>query len=65
MQLNKSMKKNKIYELRPNKTRILYFFKNERQEYVLLHAFTKKSQKTPKEEIEKAIREKKDYIRRN
>ena len=57
-------KNNKIYELRPDNTRIFYFFMDSNQEYVLLHAFTKKTQKAP-DEIKKAIKEKKDYIRRN
>ena len=58
------IKKNKIYELRPDNTRVFYFFMDANKKYVLLHAFTKKTQKTPKDEIEKAIKEKKDYIRR-
>ena len=57
-------KENGIYELRPKKTRVLYFFKNDDQQYVLLHAFTKKTNKTPKSEIDKAIKEKKDYMNR-
>ena len=32
--------------------------------YVLLHQFRKKSQKTPKREIEKAKTERNDYLRR-
>lgn len=53
-----------IWELRPGKNRILYFyFKNN--QYVLLHMFVKKTQKTPKQEIEKAINEMNDYIERH
>ena len=38
-----------IWELRPGKNRVLYFFqKNDK--YVLLHHFVKKTQKTPKKE---------------
>ena len=52
-----------IWELRPGKNRVLYFFyKNNK--YILLHHFVKKTQKTPKREIEKAKREMKDYIER-
>lgn len=52
-----------IWELRPGKNRVLYFFqKNDK--YVLLHHFVKKTQKTPKKEIEKAKKEMLDYIDR-
>lgn len=52
--------KDDIWELRPGNNRILYFyFHNE--EFVLLHMFKKKTQKTPKEEIEKAKREMVDF----
>lgn len=44
-----------IWELRPGNNRVFYFFfKNDT--FVLLHQFRKKSQKTPKREIEKAKR---------
>ncbi len=53
----------KIYELRPKKNRILYFvFSNN--EFVLLHGFKKKTQKTPINEINKALNEASDYERR-
>ncbi len=52
-----------IWELRPGNNRVFYFFyKNDT--YVLLHQFRKKSQKTPKREIEKAKTERNDYLRR-
>ena len=42
-----------IWELRPGNNRVLYFyFKNNT--FVLLHQFRKKTQKTPKREIERA-----------
>ena len=49
-----------IYELRPVSNRILYagWCGNE---YVLLHIFAKKTQKTPRREIEKAKRELEDF----
>lgn len=48
--------KDKIWELRPQRNRIL-FVTWENDSFVLLHTFVKKTQKTPKEEIEKAQRE--------
>ena len=52
-----------IWELRPGNNRVFYFFfKNDT--FVLLHQFRKKSQKTPKREIEKAKRERNDYLSR-
>ena len=52
-----------IWELRPGNNRVFYFFFRDNI-YVLLHQFRKKSQKTPKHEIEKAKRERDDYISR-
>ena len=52
-----------IWELRPGSNRVLYFYyKNDT--FVLLHHFRKKSQKTPRREIEKAKAERDDYISR-
>lgn len=52
-----------IWELRPGNNRVFYFFfKNDI--FVLLHHFRKKSQKTPKKEIEKAKSERADYLAR-
>lgn len=52
-----------IWELWPGNNRIFYFF-YQNDTYVLLHQFRKKSQKTPKREIEKAKAERNDYLRR-
>ena len=52
-----------IWELRPGNNRILYFY-FENKTFVLLHVFRKKTQKTPKREIEKAIAARKDYLKR-
>lgn len=52
-----------IWELRPENNRVFYFF-YQNNTYVLLHQFRKKSQKTPKREIEKAKTERNDYLRR-
>lgn len=52
-----------IWEIRPGNNRVFYFF-YQNDTYVLLHQFRKKSQKTPKREIEKAKIERNDYLRR-
>lgn len=53
-----------IWELRPLRNRILYA-SYKANKFILLHHFMKKTQKTPKREIEKAIRNLKDFIERN
>ena len=64
--LNENIKKHlddDIWELRPGNNRVLYFyFKNDT--FVLLHQFRKKTQKTPKREIERAKAERDDYLAR-
>ena len=52
-----------IWELRPGHNRVFYFCYNDNQ-FVILHHFRKKSQKTPLREIKKAKRERDDYKRR-
>lgn len=52
-----------IWELRPGNNRVLYFFVKDNT-FVLLHHFRKKSQKTPRREIEKAKLERNDYLLR-
>ncbi len=52
-----------IWELRPLRDRI-FFVTWHQGSFVLLHCFTKKSQKTPAREIEKAKRELADLIER-
>ncbi len=49
-----------IWELRPGNNRVFYFW-FDGGSFVLLHHFRKKSQKTPKSEIEQAKRERDDY----
>ena len=52
-----------LWELRPGHNRIFFFcFWNDT--FVLLHHFRKKTQKTPRREIEQAVSEMKDYISR-
>ncbi|MGN1281915.1 MAG: type II toxin-antitoxin system RelE/ParE family toxin [Succinivibrio sp.] len=52
-----------IWELRPGNNRVLYFYFRD-ETFVILHHFRKKTQKTPKKEIDKAKREKQDWIER-
>ena len=52
-----------IWELRPLKNRVLYAYV-ENDTFVILHHFVKKTQKTPKKEIEKAKRNLQDYWER-
>lgn len=56
-----------IFEIRVisnnNIVRILYFF-TKNKKIILTNGFIKKSQKTPKQEIKKALLCKKDYERR-
>ena len=60
----KSLHNNGLYELRPKNNRII-FFCFEQNKIVLLHAFSKKTRKTPQPEIVNAINEKRDYERRH
>ncbi len=53
----------KLWELRPLRDRILFVGWVD-GDYVLLHVFIKKTQKTPTREIEKAKRELEDLIER-
>lgn len=53
-----------IWELRPLKNRILYAYYDDKR-FILLTYFTKKTQKTPRREIERAKRYLKDYMERN
>lgn len=50
-----------IWELRPGNNRIFYFF-CDNNSFVLLHSFRKKTQKTPRREINKAKTERDDYL---
>lgn len=53
----------KIWQTRPGKIRILFFVWNN-NEIILLHAFEKKTKKTPKREIDRAKNEMNDWISR-
>lgn len=53
-----------IWELRPLDNRFFYFYWKD-SKYVILHQFRKKSNKTPKREIEKAKSNLKDWLERN
>lgn len=52
-----------IWEIRPGKNRVLYFFFKDNK-YILLSQFVKKTQKTPTKEIKKAKALMNDYIKR-
>ena len=52
-----------IWELRPLSERV-FFFGWHNDSFVLLHHFTKKTQKTPRLEIDRAKREMADFIER-
>jgi len=52
-----------IWELRPGNNRVLFFF-HRNNTYDLLHHFRKKTQKTPRREIERAKAERDDWIAR-
>lgn len=51
-----------IWELRPVCNRILFF--QEGEVFILLHAFRKKSRKTPRGEVERAKAERADWLNR-
>jgi len=53
-----------IWELRPLSRRILFFYWRDKK-FILLHHFVKKTRKTPLQEIDRARRNKKDFIERN
>jgi len=52
-----------IWELRPLADRIFFFYWKDNT-FVLLHYFHKKTQKTPQKEIDKAIKNMKDFNER-
>lgn len=52
-----------IWELRPGNNRVLFFYHKDNT-YILLHLFRKRTQKTPRREIEKAKAERDDWIAR-
>ncbi|MBD5486984.1 MAG: type II toxin-antitoxin system RelE/ParE family toxin [Lachnospiraceae bacterium] len=52
-----------IWELRPGNNRVFYYYYKD-DKFVLLHYFRKKSQKTPKREIDRAKAERDDYLAR-
>ena len=53
----------KLYELRPKQTRIIYFFMLK--EYaVLVHAFRKKTNAVPDSEIRTALQNMEDFVSR-
>ena len=53
-----------IWELRPLRDRILFAYW-ENNKFILLNIFMKKTQKTPKKEIEKAKKYLKEFMKRS
>ena len=53
-----------LWELRPLSNRIFFFYWKDNK-FVLVHYYIKRSQKTPKKEIKKAMNNIKDWIERN
>lgn len=53
-----------IWELRPGNNRVFYFYYKD-DTFVLLHQFRKKTQKTPRRELEKAKSERDDWLTRH
>ena len=53
-----------LWELRPLSNRIFFFYWKDNK-FVLVHYYIKKSQKTPKKEIKKAMSNIKDWLERN
>lgn len=53
-----------IWELRPLRNRFLYAYYKDNK-FIILHHFLKKTQKTPRHEIEQAKRNLQDYLERN
>ncbi len=53
-----------IWELRPLNDRIFFFYWKD-DTFILLHSFQKKTQKTPKREIEQAKRNLQDFKKRS
>jgi len=52
-----------LWELRPKNNRIFFFY-HKNNSFILLHAFEKKTQKTPTKEIDTALRYMYDYLNR-
>lgn len=50
-----------LYQLKIESSRIIYFIVRSNK-FVLVHAFTKKTNKTPKQELETARKRMKDYL---
>lgn len=51
----------KLWELRPGATRLLYFAHIDNK-FVILHAFRKQTQKTPRKEIDTALKRMQEFL---
>ena len=63
-EIRKADKLNDIWELRPGRFRVLYFFDNVHQHYVLLQGFRKQTRKAPQLEVRRAEGMRNDYYQR-
>jgi phage-related protein len=63
-----SRSQDKLYDVRAevnrNAIRVIYFLYTDRR-FILLHEFHKKTQKTPKKELEKAKKYLEDFLEQN
>lgn len=60
----KHIKNSDLWELRPTRDRIFFFYWKDNT-FVLLHHFVKKTQKTPSREVERAQHYLKDFLERS
>lgn len=65
METQKAKKLNDVYELRTKQHRVFFFWDGERQKYVLLNGFRKKSQRTPRQEMARAETLRDEYLKRS
>lgn len=56
VKISLSEKMNDVWQLRPGKFRVFYFWDDKRQRYVLLNGYRKATRKTPPGEMERAER---------
>ena len=59
-QSTRKLNKEGLWELRPGGNRVFFFYFTG-EKIVLLHAYQKQGQKTPQSELDRAMREMKDY----
>ena len=62
--LHSGKKKYYKYSDKEKRTAVDYYFLHDKNNFILLHSFRKKTQKTPQREITKAKAERDDYLKR-